>query len=196
MIDYIKGKITELTPTDVVVECNGIGYHSQISLQTYSAFERKEDVKVYIHHILREDEELYFGFAHKDERELFRLLISVSGIGVGTARMMLSSLTNDEIRQAILSEDVNRIKSIKGIGLKTAQRLVLELKDKVVKGEGSEGGSVLFAAPDSGVVNEAVTALVLLGFTKANVVKVVNAIVKDNPSAPIEVIIKTALKKL
>lgn len=196
MIDYIKGKITELTTTDVVVECNNIGYHSQISLQTYSALERKEDVKIYIHHIIREDEELYFGFATKDERELFRLLISVSGIGAGTARIMLSSLTNDEIRQAILSEDVNKIKSIKGIGLKTAQRLVLELKDKVIKGEGAESGNVLFTTPDSSTVNEAVTALVLLGFTKANVVKVVNSIIKDNPDIPIETIIKTALKKL
>lgn len=195
MIDYVKGKIAELTTTDVVVECNNIGYHSQISLQTYSALERKEDIKIYIHHILREDEELFFGFATKDERELFRLLISVSGIGAGTARIMLSSLTNDEIRQAILSEDVNKIKSIKGIGLKTAQRLVLELKDKVIKGEGSES-NVLFSAPDSGVVNEAVTALVLLGFTKSNVVKVVNSITKDNPDMPIETIIKTALKKL
>lgn len=196
MIDYIKGKITELTTTDVVVECNNIGYHSQISLQTYSALERKEDVKIYIHHIIREDEELYFGFATKDERELFRLLVSVSGIGAGTARIMLSSLTNDEIRQAILSEDVNKIKSIKGIGLKTAQRLVLELKDKVIKGEGAESGNVLFTTPDSSTVNEAVTALVLLGFTKANVVKVVNSIIKDNPDIPIETIIKTALKKL
>lgn len=196
MIDYIKGKITELTTTDVVIECNNIGYHSQISLQTYSALERKEDVKIYIHHIIREDEELYFGFATKDERELFRLLVSVSGIGAGTARIMLSSLTNDEIRQAILSEDVNKIKSIKGIGLKTAQRLVLELKDKVIKGEGAESGNVLFTTPDSSTVNEAVTALVLLGFTKANVVKVVNSIIKDNPDIPIETIIKTALKKL
>lgn len=196
MIDYIKGKITELTTTDVVVECNNIGYHSQISLQTYSALERKDDVKIYIHHIIREDEELYFGFATKDERELFRLLVSVSGIGAGTARIMLSSLTNDEIRQAILSEDVNKIKSIKGIGLKTAQRLVLELKDKVIKGEGAESGNVLFTTPDSSTVNEAVTALVLLGFTKANVVKVVNSIIKDNPDIPIETIIKTALKKL
>lgn len=196
MIDYIKGKITELTTTDVVVECNNIGYHSQISLQTYSALERKDDVKIYIHHIIREDEELYFGFATKDERELFRLLVSVSGIGAGTARIMLSSLTNDEIRQAILSEDVNKIKSIKGIGLKTAQRLVLELKDKVIKGEGAESGNVLFTTPDSSTVNEAVTALVLLGFTKANVVKVVNSIIKDNPNIPIETIIKTALKKL
>lgn len=196
MIDYIKGKITELTTTDVVVECNNIGYHSQISLQTYSALERKEDVKIYIHHIIREDEELYFGFATKDERELFRLLVSVSGIGAGTARIMLSSLTNDEIRQAILSEDVNKIKSIKGIGLKTAQRLILELKDKVIKGEGAESGNVLFTTPDSSTVNEAVTALVLLGFTKANVVKVVNSIIKDNPDIPIETIIKTALKKL
>jgi len=125
MIDYIKGKLVEITPTDLVLECNGIGYRILISLQTYEALHTLQDVKVYIHHYLREDEELYYGFASKDERELFRLLIGVSGIGASTARMMLSSLTSDEIRNAIIAEDINKIKSIKGIGMKSAQRLYL-----------------------------------------------------------------------
>ena len=119
------------------MDCNNIGFHAQISLQTYSDFEHSKECKLYLHHVLREDEELFYGFSSKDEREMFRLLINVSGVGVGTARMMLSSLSCEEVREAILSENVNRIKSVKGIGLKTAQRLVLELKDKIVKGEGS-----------------------------------------------------------
>ncbi len=194
MIEYIKGKLVELTPTDAIVECNGIGYHMLISLQTFSSLENTEDVKVFVHHYLREDEELYYGFATKDERELFRLLISVSGIGAATARMMLSSLTSEEIRNAILVEDINRIKSIKGIGLKSAQRLILELKDKIAKGGGTE--TAIFPVKDNSIVEEAVTALVLLGFTKANVNKAVSAVIKENPDASLESIIKLALKKL
>ena len=196
MIEYIKGQLTELSPTDAIVECNGIGYHILISLQTFSQLENKTDVTVFIHHYLREDEELYYGFASKDERELFRLLIGVSGIGAATARMMLSSLSSDEIRNAIIAEDINRIKSIKGIGLKSAQRLILELKDKIVKGGGGADMSAIFASKDNAVVEEAVTALVLLGFTKANVTKAVAAVVKDNPDAGLESIIKLSLKKL
>jgi Holliday junction DNA helicase RuvA len=195
MIDYIKGQIIELTPTELILENAGIGYSILISLQTYEAFQQKTQAVAYIHHYIREDEELYFGFATKDERELFRLLISVSGIGVASARMMLSSLTSEEIRQAILSENVNRIKSVKGIGLKSAQRLVLELKDKVVKGEGSES-SALFKTENSALVEEATTALVMLGFTKANIGKVLPGILKDNPTARVEDIIKAALKRL
>lgn len=196
MIEYIKGQLTELSPTDAIVECNGIGYHILISLQTFSQLENKTDVTVFIHHYLREDEELYYGFASKDERELFRLLIGVSGIGAATARMMLSSLSSDEIRNAIIAEDINRIKSIKGIGLKSAQRLILELKDKIVKGGGGADMSAVFASKDNAVVEEAVTALVLLGFTKANVTKAVSAVVKENPDAGLESIIKFSLKRL
>lgn len=195
MIDYIKGEITELNPTEVTVECNGIGYRILISLQTFSAIERQKETKIYIHHYLREDEELYYGFSTKDERELFRLLIGVSGIGASTARMMLSSLSSEEIRNAIIAEDINRIKSIKGIGTKSAQRLIIELKDKIVKGAGSDTGTLLQTA-DSSIVEEATTALVLLGFTKANVTKAVNAVLKENSSASIETIIKASLKKL
>ena len=159
MIDYVKGSIAELTPTDVVIETGNIGYRALISLQTYSALDRRSEGMIYVHHILREDEELYYGFATKDERELFRLIISVSGVGAATARMMLSSLTCEEIRAAILSEDVARIKSVKGLGVKTAQRLIIELKDKITKGAGMADSTSIFAA-QSGVADEASTALV------------------------------------
>ena len=195
MIDYIKGKLVELTPTEAIVECNGIGYRTLISLQTYEGLNGKEDVKVYIHHYIREDEELYYGFAGKDERELFRLIIGVSGIGASTARMMHSSLTSDEIRNAIIAEDINKIKSIKGIGMKSAQRLILELKDKIVKGGGAEN-TVLFPTASNAATEEAVTALVMLGFTKANVNKTVSAVLKEKSDASLEEIIKLALKKL
>ena len=196
MIDYIKGQIVELTPTELILENAGIGYSILISLQTYEAFQLQTKAVAYTHHYIREDEELYFGFATKDERELFRLLISVSGIGVASARMMLSTLTSEEIRQAILAEDVNRIKSVKGIGLKSAQRLVLELKDKVVKGEGSAETALFAAAGSAALADEATTALVMLGFSKAAIGKVLPGIIKDNPAAKVEDLIKAALKKL
>ena len=195
MIEYIKGTLAELNPTEAIVENNGIGYSTLISLQTYEEIHGKSEIKLYIHHYLREDEELYYGFATKDERHLFRLLISVSGIGAATARMMLSSMSSDEITNAIQTENINKIKSIKGIGLKSAQRLILELKDKVVKGGGSDS-SVLFTSASNPAVDEATTALILLGFTKANVSKAVSAVLKEAPGASLEDIIKLALKKL
>ena len=195
MIEYIKGQIAELTPTEVILENNGIGYSILISLQTYEAFQGKSQAQAYIHHYIREDEELFFGFATKDERELFRLLISVSGIGVASARMMLSTITSEEIRQAILAEDLRKIKSVKGIGLKSAQRLVLELKDKIVKGEGM-AEATLIPSSNGTLVDEATTALVMLGFSKANIAKVMPGILKENPSAKVEDIIKAALQRL
>ena len=167
----------ELTPTELILENAGIGYSILISLQTYEVFQTQTQAVAYIHHYIREDEEL------------------VSGIGVASARMMLSTLTAEEIRQAILAEDVNRIKSVKGIGLKSAQRLVLELKDKIVKGEGA-ADTPLFKTDNSALVDEATTALVMLGFSKANIGKVMPAILKENPAAKVEDIIKAALKRL
>lgn len=195
MIDYIKGTLTELSPTEAIIETYGIGYSTLISLQTYEALNGAKEVKIYIHHYLREDEELYYGFAERSERELFRLLIGVSGIGASTARMMLSSLSSDEIINAIIAEDLNKIKSIKGIGVKSAQRLILELKDKVIKGAGA-GSPALFATASNSTADEATTALVMLGFTKANVNKAVSAVLKEKPGATLEEIIKLALKKL
>lgn len=197
MIDYIKGTVAELTPTRVVIDNHGIGYRIEISLQTYEALEKKTEATVFIYHYFRqrEDIEMYYGFATRDERELFELIISVSGIGVNSARMMLSSFSAEELREAILSEDVNRIKSVKGIGLKSAQRLILELKDKIVKGEGSSP-EVLFLATSNEAIEEATRALTMLGFTKPNVNKAIQTILKKNPSAKVEEIIKLALKMM
>ena len=196
MIDYIKGTIIELSPTELILECGGIGYSILISLQTYEKLENQEKAVVYIHHYIREDEELFYGFASKDERELFRLLIGVSGIGVASARMMLSSLTSDEIRSAILAEDINRIKSVKGIGVKSAQRMIIELKDKVVKGEGADSSELFGGAGRSEIVEEASRALVMLGFAKPAVNKAIQAILKANPNAKVEQIIKSALQMM
>ncbi len=195
MIDYIRGSVAELNPTEIVLDCNGVGYSMLISLQTYEAVKGLKEAKIYIHHYLREDDEEFYGFFTKDEREIFRLLISVSGIGVASARMMLSSMSSEEVREAILSENIAKIKSVKGIGAKSAQRLVLELKDKVIKGEGSASGSIIMAGIDD-VAEQAGTALVLLGFSKPNVHKAVRSILSANPGASVEEIIKEALKIL
>ena len=194
MIEYIKGTLAELNPTEAIIENNGIGYSTLISLQTYEEIHGKSEVKLYIHHYLREDEELYYGFASKDERHLFRLLISVSGIGAATARMMLSSMSSEEITNAIQTENINKIKSIKGIGLKSAQRLIIELKDKVGKVSGN--APTLPGTASNTTMEEATTALVMLGFAKQNVNKVLSAIVKEKPDMSLEEMIKIALKKL
>ena len=197
MIEYIKGSIADLTPTRVVIDNHGIGYSIEISLQTYEYLENKSEANIYIYHHIRqrEDIELFYGFATKDERELFELIIGVSGVGVNSARMMLSSFTANELREAIIAEDVNRIKSVKGIGLKSAQRLILELKDKIVKGEGADT-QALFKSDNSEVVEEATRALTMLGFSKANITKAIQSILKNNPGAKVEEIIKAALKML
>ena len=196
MIDYIKGKIVELLPTDIVIECGGIGYHAFISLQTYAMLENLSETTLYIHHILREDEEMFYGFSSKDERQFFRLLIGVSGVGANTARMMLSSLSADEIREAIIGENVSRIKSIKGIGLKTAQRIILELKDKVIKGDGADTTVLFSGQAVNAAAEEAITALVLLGFPKPAVHKVVNALLQEKPTASVEMLVKSGLQRL
>lgn len=197
MYDYIKGEIAEITPTELTLECGGIGYKIMISLQTYDRLKDKDsaNTKIYVYHHIREDEEQFYGFATKDERELFKLLISVSGVGVASARMMLSSLSDEDIRNAIIGEDVHKIKSIKGIGLKTAQRLILDLKDKIIKGEGSDSSGILETRKDS-AVDEAAIALLNLGFTKANISKIIPEILKKEPQASIETIIREALKRL
>lgn len=195
MYDYIKGNISEISPTEVIVECCGIGYSIMISLQTYDILKDCSEANIYIYHYIREDDEQFYGFATKDERELFKLLISVSGVGVASARMMLSSLSDEEIRNAIMGEDVAKIKSIKGIGLKTAQRLILDLKDKIIKGGGVDKANLTI--PDSNNnIDEATTALLNLGFTKANISKILPSILKSEPQASIETIIREALKRL
>ncbi len=194
MFEYIKGAIAELTPTYVVVETTGIGYAVNISLQTYSRLHNAKEAQLWLHHIVREDAEQLFGFYDKDERELFRLLISVSGIGPNTGRMVLSSLTSAEVRNAILQSDINKIQSVKGIGLKTAQRIVVDLKDKVGKVVLSESPAGINQA--GSVHEEALSALVMLGFGKPAVEKVLNALLRENNHYSIEELIKTALKKL
>ena len=195
MFDYIKGTLVELSPAEAVVEAGGFGFDIQISLQTFQSLQGKEKVIVYLYHYLREDDEQFYGFATKDERELFKLLISVSGIGVGTARMMLSSLTDEEIRNAIIAEDVARIKSVKGIGLKSAQRVIIDLKDKIIKGGGVEAAVPVLGGNDA-LIQEATTALVMLGFAKPNINKVLPALLKKTPDIRIEELIKEALQKL
>ncbi len=193
MYDYIKGTLEELSPAEAVVECHGIGFKLQISLNTYDRLQRQKEVRLYVHHHLREDEETLYGFCDKEERRIFALLIGVSGIGPNTARMMLSSLTADEVSTAIASGDVNRIKGVKGIGLKTAQKVIIELKDKI-----SKGGADLDLSGGSSAANtsEACSALVMLGFTKNAVEKTVASIVKKEPGLSLEDIIKKALKML
>lgn len=195
MYDYIKGQLIEITPTEAIVECAGIGFDIMISLQTYDILKGQSEVKLYIYHYLREDDEQFYGFATKNERELFKLLISVSGIGVGSARMMLSSLSDEEIRNAIIGEDVHKIKSVKGIGLKTAQRLILDLKDKIIKGGGVDSSDNTITI-NAKISDEATTALLNLGFTKANISKIIPEILKETPDASIETIIREALKRL
>jgi Holliday junction DNA helicase RuvA len=194
MFEYIKGPIAELTPTFVVVDSVGVGYYVNISLQTYSNFEGKKEVLVYLHQVVREDAHLLFGFASKDERELFRLLISVSGVGANTARVILSSMSAPEIQKAIQNADINALKQIKGIGLKTAQRIVVDLKDKVF---GKDIGSAqLFLNTNNTTRGEALSALVMLGFSKSAVEKVLDQLLKEEGSQSVEGLIKLALKRL
>jgi len=195
MYDYIKGSLAEVSPTEAVVENNGIGYRLQISLQTYADIQSLPHVKLYIHHHLREDVELWYGFFKKEERAMFCMLIEISGIGPNTARMMLSSMTEEEIKNAIIAGDVNRIKSIKGIGLKTAQRVIIELKDKITKG-GTTAVESLLPGPNTANKEEALSALILLGFTKGAVEKVLGALIKENPNYSLEELIKLSLKRL
>lgn len=197
MIDYISGTLSELSPTRVVVDNHGIGYGLEISLQTYEALNGKEQVKVFALTTVnqRDATEVMYGFATKDERELFELIIGVSGIGSATARMILSSMSAEEFREAVLAENINKIKSVKGIGLKGAQRMILELKDKIVKGEGASVDSI-FAADNSADVDEATSALSMLGFAKPNINKAIQTILKKKPDAKVEEIIKMALQML
>lgn len=197
MIDYISGKIAELTPTRVVLDNSGIGYAIEISLQTYAALESQKEAKVYIYHHIQSssDVEMFYGFSSKDERSIFELLISVSGVGVNTARVILSSFSADELREAILSENVAAIKSVKGIGLKTAQRMVLELKDKISKGDGA-ASDVLLVSDRNAVAEEAAAALQMLGFSKPNISKAIQKIVSSNPNVKVEELIKQALQIL
>ena len=197
MIEYLRGELAELTPATAIIECCGVGYETSITLNTYSALQEKKEVKVYIYEVIREDTHQLFGFSNKQERELFLLLISVSGIGGNTARTILSAFTVNELCEAIFTGNEAAIKSVKGIGLKTAQRIIIELKDKI-KGIGSGAQSNVSTPllPDNDVMDGAVSALIMLGFPSAATNKVVQAIVKSEPTATVEQVIKMALKQL
>jgi len=193
MIDYLIGTITEITPTFLTIEASGIGYFVNISLTTFSKLEDKREHKILIHEIIREDSHQVFGFADKEERDIFRLLISVTSVGAGTARMMLSSMSPPEIEKAILGSDVNVLKDIKGIGIKTAQRIIVDLKDKLGK---QTGTSEIFAFADNTRREEALSALVMLGFAKSAVSKILDKIIREEKNLTVEELIKRALKNL
>lgn len=193
MIDYINGAITQLNPAFLTIEGGNIGYFINISLTTFTKLEGKSECRILIHEVIREDCYQLFGFADKEERDIFRLLISVSGVGAATARMMLSSLTPGEIEKAIIGADVHLLKSVKGIGLKTAERIIVDLKDKLGK---QTGTGEIFAIADNTRREEALSALVMLGFAKGAVSKVLDKIVREEQNLTVEDMIKRALKNL
>ncbi|WP_405573715.1 Holliday junction branch migration protein RuvA [Winogradskyella sp. Asnod2-B02-A] len=193
MITHIEGKLVEKNPTDVVIDCNGVGYFINISLHTYSQIPDKEHLRLYTYLQVREDSQSLYGFSSKTEREIFKLLISVSGIGANIARTMLSSLTPDQVKDGIAGGDVGLIQSVKGIGAKTAQRVIIDLKDKVLKVYGIDELSLI---PNNTHKEEALSALDVLGFNKKQSEKVVDRILQVQPDALVEQIIKEALKNL
>lgn len=193
MITHISGRLVEKNPTNVVIDCNGVGYFIHISLHTFSLLPNEESLRLYTHLQVKEDSHTLFGFMEKMEREIFRLLLSVSGIGASTARTMLSSLHPDQIKQAIATDDVATIQSIKGIGAKTAQRVILDLKDKILK---VFDGDLISSVQSNTSKEEALSALETLGFARKQAEKVCTSILKNEPNASVETLIKEALKKL
>jgi len=193
MFEFIKGRLSDLNPTYAIIDTGDIGYFVHISLNTYSKLSKNSDIQLYIHQIIREDTNLLFGFFNYHEREIFRMLLSVSGIGANTARMMLSSLTPSEVEQAILEGNVALLKSIKGIGTKSAQRVIVDLKDKI--GKGAEIGEV-FALQSNTIKDESLSALVMLGFSKTYAQKVIDKILFKEKDITVEELIKKALKEL
>ena len=193
MYEFIRGTIVERNPASVVVETAGVGYVVSISLNTYTKLNQKSEALIYLHQVVREDAHLLFGFADKTERELFRNLISVNGVGAGTAIMMLSSLSPDEIATAVTTENVAVLKAVKGIGVKTAQRIIIDLKDKLAKFRENDS---IFVLPDNTILNESLSALVMLGFVKKDAEKVVAKILQEQPQTTVESVIKQALKRL
>ena len=196
MIEYVQGEIAELSPATALIDCNGLGYAVNISLNTYSAIQGKSSCKLYIYEAIREDAYVLYGFADRQERELFLLLISVSGIGGNTARMILSALSPSELANVISTENANLLKTVKGIGLKTAQRVIVDLKDKIKTSAPATSSEGVFSTMTSEVQEEAVAALTMLGFAAAPSQKVVLTILKEEPNAAVEKVIKLALKRL
>lgn len=200
MIEYIKGDLTELTPATAVIECHGVGYLANISLNTYTAIQNLSQVKLYVYEAIREDAYILYGFANKRERELFLLLISVSGIGGNTARTILSALTPNELCEVIGSGNDKLLKMVKGIGGKTAQRIIVELRDKITVSEGDNTSqntnTALFTDTSNEILESAVAALNMLGYTAAASQKVIKSIIKEQPGITVETAIKEALRRL
>ena len=203
MIDYIKGELAELTPAQAIVEAYGVGYALNISLNTYEAIQGKQNVKLFVHEALvtggRDDSYTFFGFASKQERDLYRLLITVSGVGANTARMILSSASPSELCNAIATSNERVLKSVKGIGLKTAQRIIVDLKDKILSlgiAQEVSAGTAADSTIPVDVRDEAVAALTMLGFSPAPTAKVVTAILTDDATLPVEQVVKLALKQI
>lgn len=194
MIEYLRGEIVEITPAYVVMDCAGVGYYANISLNTYTALQHAVSGKIFIYEAIREDAHVLFGFSSKEERDLFLLLISVSGIGGNTARMILSAFSVQELRNVISSGDAVQLKNVKGIGLKTAQRIIVDLKDKIGIPAGAE--PLVAGQPSGEIREEAVSALVILGFAANVSAKVVSSVLKENPGLTVEQIIKESLKRL
>ena len=197
MYEYISGKIAEVTPTYAVVEAAGIGYFIHISLKTFSEIEHSSDAKLYVHFIVREDQQTLFGFSTKIERELFRMLISVSGVGGNTARMILSTYSSDELRNIIATENAVLLKNVKGLGLKTAQKIIVELSGKMLDlGVSVQTPTVAVAEKGSAIYDETMAALVMLGFQKSASEKVVKAILSESPNITVEDAVRQALRRL
>ena len=200
MIEYVRGELAELTPAYAVVEAHGVGYGLSISLNTYSGIQNKKEVKLYVVESIREDAYALFGFSTKQEREMFLLLISVSGVGANTARMILSAMSPAELCNVISSGNEKMLKTVKGIGLRTAQRIIVDLRDKIaVEGVADQmpaAGVAAASAMNNEVRDEAIGALTMLGFSPAPSAKVVSAILTDNPQLPVEQVVKLALKQI
>ena len=193
MYEFIRGIIVERNPAHIIIEAGGIGYFINISLNTYSKFNQKKEGLIYLHQVIRDDAHVFYGFADKSERDLFRNLISVNGVGSNTAIMMLSSLNPDEIAVAVTTENVAVLKAVKGIGIKTAQRIIIDLKDKLGKLYDTDQ---IFHSPNNTILNESLSALVMLGFVKRDAEKVVAKILQEQPQTTVEGVIKLALKRL
>jgi Holliday junction DNA helicase RuvA len=193
MYEFIRGIIVERNPAHIIIEAGGIGYFINISLNTYSKFNQKQEGLIYLHQVIRDDAHVFYGFADKGERDLFRNLISVNGVGSNTAIMMLSSLNPDEIAVAVTTENVAVLKAVKGIGIKTAQRIIIDLKDKLGKLYDTDQ---IFLSPNNTILNESLSALVMLGFVKRDAEKVVAKILQEQPQTTVEGVIKLALKRL
>lgn len=195
MYEYISGKVVELAPTYAVVEAAGVGYYINISLQTFSAVEHADNVRLYVHFVVREDAQTLYGFATKEERELFRSLISVSGVGGNTARMILSTYSPSELRNIIATENAVLLKNVKGLGLKTAQKIIVELSGKMaLMGQQSVAG--VSAAVSGGIYDEAMAALMMLGFQRAASDKALKAILRESPSIAVEEAVRQALRRM